>query len=190
VEDLLWNAIRKNDDNAFAEMYRAYYQFLFVYGFRICSDKELTKDCIHESFLGIWNNRAALPEVQHIGSYLKTIVRRNILKEIPKKIRQDGGEIGDDKLQGIEHSYEDLLILLQSNDELKIKIQRAFQHLSPKQLEVIKMKFFEDRSYAEIAAIHSTTPRTVYNQVYESLKILRKSLIISLILFFFCIASH
>lgn len=185
MENLLWKAIRKNDDNAFTEMYKAYYQFLFVYGFRISGDKELAKDCIHESFLEIWNNRNFLPEVQHIGSYLKTIVRRKILKEIPKTIRQGVGDISDEKMQVIEHSYEDLLILLQSNDEIKSKIQRAFQHLSAKQLEVIKMKFFEDKSYSEIAAINLTTARTVYNQVYESLKILRKYLsLISLTLFF------
>jgi DNA-directed RNA polymerase specialized sigma24 family protein len=38
------------------------------------------------------------------------------------------------------------------------------------------MKFFEDKSYEEIAAITSTAPRTIYNQVYEALKTLRKHL--------------
>ncbi|MDE3142658.1 MAG: sigma-70 family RNA polymerase sigma factor [Bacteroidota bacterium] len=157
-------------------MYKAYYQFLFAYGFRISADKELTKDCIHESFLEIWNNRGNLPEVQHVGAYLKTIVRRKILKEIPKTIKQYAVDVNDEKARTIESSYEDLLILLQSNQEMKLKVQKALLHLSPKQLEVIKMKFFEGRSYAEIAEKNLSTARTVYNQIYESLKILRKYL--------------
>lgn len=185
MEDLIWKAIRKNDDeNAFTEMYKAYYQFLFAYGFRISADKELTKDCLHESFLEVWNNRHRLPEVQHIGAYLKTIVRRKILKEIPKTIKQYTGEVSDDKTQTTEASYEDLIILLQSNQEKKLKVQKALQHLSPKQLEIIKMKFFEDKSYSEIAAKNFSTARTVYNQVYESLKILRKYLCVFMSLFF------
>lgn len=177
LEDLIWKAIRKNDDkNAFTEMYKAYYQFLFVYGFRLSADKEFTKDCIHESFLEIWNNRSNLPEVQHIGAYLKTIVRRKILKEIPKTIKQYAGDVNDEKVQATEASYEDLLILLQSNHEMKLKVQKALLHLSPKQLEVIKMKFFEGKSYSEIAEKNLSTARTVYNQIYEALKILRKYL--------------
>lgn len=179
MEDLIWKAIRKNDDkNAFTEMYKAYYQFLFAYGFRISADKELTKDCIHESFLEIWNNRDNLPEVQHVGAYLKTIVRRKILKEIPKTIKQYVVDVNDEKMQETEAPYEDLLILLQSNHEMKLKVQKALLQLSPKQLEVIKMKFFEGKSYSEIAEKKLSTPRTVYNQVYESLKILQKYLCI------------
>lgn len=186
MEDLIWKAIRiNNDENAFTEMYKAYYQFLFVYGFRICADKEITKDCIHESFLELWNNRNNLPQVQHIGSYLKTIVRRKILKEIPKTIKYGTADVNDEQVFASESSYEDLLILLQSNHEMKVKVQKALQHLSPKQLEVIKMKFFADMSYTEIAVKNLSTARTVYNQVYESLKILRKYLsLISIPLFF------
>jgi len=178
LEDLLWNAIRKNDENAFTEMYKSYYQFLFVNGFRACADKELTKDCIHESLLEIWNKRTTLPEVQHVGAYLKSIVQRKILKEMPKGVRRFDVNLDGNETELIENSYEDLLILLQSKEEVKAKIKLAFQHLSPKQSEIIKMKFFDDKSYTEIAAVTDTSPRTIYNQVYESLKILRKYLVL------------
>lgn len=174
---MLWKAIRKSDEHAFTEMYKAYYQFLFVHGFRTCANKELTKDCIHESFLEIWNHRAGLPEVQHVGAYLKSIVHRKILKEMPKEIGRFAINMDGNEGKAVEFSYEELLILLQSKEEVKAKINTAFQHLSPKQAEIIKMKFFDNKSYTEIAAINDTTPRTVYNQVYESLKVLRKFLV-------------
>jgi len=176
MEDQLWKAIRKDDKDAFTEMYKTYYQFLFSYGIRISGHKDLTKDTIHELFLEIWNRRKELPEVQHIGYYLKTILKRKINKEIPKEQarRQDHRE--ESHLNRVEYSYEELLIQSQSKEEMQEKVRTAIRSLSKKQLEVIRMKFFDNKSYAEIASLTATTPRTIYNQVYESLRILRKCL--------------
>jgi RNA polymerase sigma-70 factor (ECF subfamily) len=162
-------------------MYKAYYQFLFSIGFRICADKDLTKDCIHDMFLEIWHNRENLPQVQHVGFYLKTYLRRKISKEVPrlKNIRQAG--TSDSEINDIQYSYEDILIALQSQDEMKEKVKVAIQKLTKSQLEVIRMKFFDDKSYLEIATYKATTARTIYNQVYQALKTLRQYLKILLI---------
>jgi RNA polymerase sigma-70 factor (ECF subfamily) len=181
VEDILWARVRNNEKAAFTEMYKAYYQFLFSIGFRICADKDLTKDCIHDMFLEIWHNRENLPQVQHVGFYLKTYLRRKISKEVPrlKNIRQAG--TSDSEINDIQYSYEDILIALQSQDEMKEKVKVAIQKLTKSQLEVIRMKFFDDKSYLEIATYKATTARTIYNQVYQALKTLRQYLKILLI---------
>ena len=176
MEDQLWKAIRHEDKEAFTEMYKTYYQFLFSYGMRISGHKDLTKDTIHELFLEIWKKRNQLPEVEHIGYYLKTILKRKITREIPKEQahRQDHRE--ESQLNRVEYSYEELLIQSQSKEEMQAKVRTAILSLSKKQMEVIRMKFFDNKSYDEIASLTATTPRTIYNQVYESLRILRKCL--------------
>jgi RNA polymerase sigma factor (sigma-70 family) len=55
-------------------------------------------------------------------------------------------------------------------------VQRAIQQLSKREFEIIRMKFFENKSYEEIALLTTATPRTIYNHVYNALKVLRKSL--------------
>ena len=176
MEDQLWKAIRNDDKESFTEMYRAYYQFLFSYGIRLSGHKDITKDTIHELFLEIWKRRRELPEVRHVGYYLKTILKRKINKEIPKEQarRLDGRE--ESHLSGVEYSYEDLLIRSQSKEEMQQKVRTAILSLSKKQQEVVRMKFFDNKNYEEIASLTATTPRTIYNQVYESLRILRKFL--------------
>ena len=176
MEDQLWNAIRRHDRDAFTEMYKAYYQFLFSYGIRINGDKDRTKDAIHELFLEIWKNRETLPEVQHIGYYLRTILQRKIARQMAREEIRPLDEVMAGHPGDIEYSYEELLIRLQSSEELHIKMQRAIRALTRKQIAVIRMKFFEDKSYEEIARLTATTPRTIYNQVYESLRTLRKYL--------------
>lgn len=176
VEDQLWGAIRNNDKNAFTTMYKAYYQMLFAEGFRTCADKDMVKDCIHELFLEIWHNRASLSPVQHIGAYLKTYLKRKILKEVERTPRHYPIEAMETRVQEMEYPYEELLIRMQSKSEMVEKVRLAMSKLSQRQIEIIRMKFFENRSYEEISSLTTTTPRTIYNQVYDSLKILRKYL--------------
>jgi DNA-directed RNA polymerase specialized sigma24 family protein len=65
--------MKEGNKNAFLILYRENYRYLFSYGFSLCMDKELTKDCIHEMFLELWYKRTSVNrEVQNIRSYLFT----------------------------------------------------------------------------------------------------------------------
>lgn len=176
AEDPLWSGIRNGNMTAFTNMYKAYYQFLFSYGFKVSGNKEQTKDWIHEIFLELWNRHEQLPAVEHVGFYLKTYLKRKIMREMPRGqvAAVKAMEAGDHFLAG--HSYEELLVQLQTSLEVKEQVEKAMTQLSPRQLEVIRMKFFEEMSYEQIAAATQAAPRTIYNQVYESLKTLRRHL--------------
>lgn len=182
-ETLLWKALRTGNLDAFTDVYKAYYQFLFSYAIRLCGNKDLSKDCIHELFLELWRDRTRLPEVQHIGAYLRTILQRKLTREIRKNSSAfPGSDYEEREGDAFQCSYEDLMVQLQSKEEMKEKVRRALIRLSPRQLEIIRMKFFEDKTYDEIAAATSVAPRTIYNQVYTALKTLRDHL--RLLLFF------
>ena len=43
-----WELLIEGDREAFISIYETNYQHLFTYGFSLCGDKELTKDCIQE----------------------------------------------------------------------------------------------------------------------------------------------
>lgn len=176
VEDQLWSAIRNNDQEAFTTVYKAYYQLLFAEGFHACADKDLVKDCIHELFLEIWHNRNNLSPVEHVGAYLRTYLRRKIRREVERSPRHYAVADMETRVTEMEYPYEELLIRLQSRQEMIEKVRMAMSQLSQRQIEIIRMKFFENKSYEEISSITTTTPRTIYNQVYDSLKILRKYL--------------
>ncbi|MEX6686457.1 sigma-70 family RNA polymerase sigma factor [Danxiaibacter flavus] len=167
-----WTSIQHDNLDAFTEMYRENYAMLFRYGLKLSRDINVTKDCIHETFLELWNRRHDL-HIQQIPAYLKTCLRNSINKQIRQQ-QTTTGHSEESERSHFQLSYEQLLIQAQTDEENKDKVKRAISKLSPRQLEIIEMKFFEDKSYDEIAAITKTTPRTVYNQVYTSLNILRK----------------
>ena len=176
-ETPLWKALRTGELSAFTDVYKAYYQFLFSYAYRHCGDKNLSKDCIHELFLELWKNRMSLPEVQHIGYYLRSILQRKLVRELRKNSSIIPENEFEEREGGVfQSSYEELVVQLQSKEEMKEKVRRALLQLTPRQLVIIRMKFFEDKTYDEIAATTSVTPRTIYNQVYMALKTLREHL--------------
>ena len=172
-----WGRMVGGDKEAFINLYKSQYQALFCYGFSIALDRELTKDCIQELFLEIWNTRSSLnKEVKNVRSYLFTWLRRKITHEFAhvEKGNQSGQYLED--FTATQASYEELLIAFQQSEEKKEVLRAALKKLTKKQLEIIRLKFFENLSYRAIAMQTSLTPRTVYNLIYEALKHLRETM--------------
>lgn len=172
-----WARMVAGDKYAFLTLYQSHYQGLFCYGFSLSTDRELTKDCIQELFLEIWNTRPALnKEVKNVRSYLFTWLRRKMSRELARIAKENSSGELMEEFPFTQSSYEELLIAFQQSEEKKEELRRALKKLTKKQLEIIKLKFFENLSYRAIAAQTSLTPRTVYNLIYEAIRHLRESM--------------
>ncbi len=170
----LWGELRSGKSSALSELYKRYYQSLFAYGYYLSRNKQLTKDTLHEIFLTLWQRKEELPEVNNVQAYLQTSLRRQLLRQLKNTRIKETGE-SEDCIQ-IESSYEDLLITLEEDAENRQKIIQALEQLTPSQKEIIRMRYFENKSYKQIAEITSTKNRTIYNQAYDALCTLRKCL--------------
>jgi RNA polymerase sigma factor (sigma-70 family) len=172
-----WGQMANGDKEAFMILYQSHYQALFCYGFSISTDRELTKDCIQEVFLEIWNTRSSLnKEVKNVRSYLFTWLRRKISRQLSQLAKEKFSDDLKQEFPFIEASYEELLIAFQQSEEKKQQLRAALKKLTRKQLEMVRLKFFENLSYRTIATQTSLTPRTVYNLIYEAIRHLRESM--------------
>ncbi|MBW8688306.1 RNA polymerase sigma factor [Chitinophaga rhizophila] len=170
----LWRSMINGDQSAFLELYNEFYQPLYAFGFRVHGNAQLVKDCIHEVFCEIWSGRATLPLVQQPRAYLFTYVKRKILKEV-KVLSINTDEVVDTQ-HGIEQSYEDMLVSAEQDAEMKTKLQHFMSQLSATQQAILRLKYYENLTYEQIAAQLSLQPRTVYNKLYEALKTMRQCL--------------
>ena len=172
-----WGVGTGRDRNAFLALYKSHYQALFSYGIALTANRELTKDCLQELFLEIWNKQSTpSKEIRNVRSYLFTWLRRKIFHELTI---QSGETRKNERAEGFamkELCYEELLIAFQQSEEKKEKLRSALKKLTKQQLEMIRLKFFENLSYSEIAARTSLTPRTIYNLIYEAIRRLRASM--------------
>jgi RNA polymerase sigma factor (sigma-70 family) len=177
-----WGRMTGGSRDAFLALYQSHYQALFCYGFSISTNRELTKDCIQELFLEIWNTRPSLnKEVKNVKSYLFTWLRRKISRELSRLAKEKFSDELAEEFPFIQSSYEELLIAFQQSEEKKEQLRLALKKLTKKQLEIIKLKFFENLSYRSIASQTALTPRTVYNLMYEAIRHLRESMKLLLI---------
>ncbi|MEP7377115.1 MAG: sigma-70 family RNA polymerase sigma factor [Chitinophagaceae bacterium] len=172
-----WLCMAGGDRNAFLTIYHNHYHALFCYGFSITTDKELTKDCIQELFLDIWKTRDTLnKEVSNVRSYLFTWLRRKITSAL-SGLAKAKSLVSKQDATLTQSCYEELLITFQRSEEKKEQLREALTKLTKKQLEIVRLKFFEKLTYAEIAAKTSLAPRTVYNLIYEAIRHLRGDMI-------------
>ena len=167
----------RGDTDAFLTIYECHYQALFSYGFSLTANTELTKDCIQDLFLEIWKQRNTInKDVANVRAYLFTWLRRKLYKELA---RLEGEKDSDEWIKSFDQntlSYEALLVAFQLSEEKKENLREALKKLTKKQLEIIRLKFFENLSYAEIAARTSLKQRTIYNLIYEALRQLRETM--------------
>ena len=170
-----WKLMAAGDLQAFLHIYESHYRVLFTYGFTLSADRELTKDCLQELFLELWNTRASLnPDVTEIRSYLMTWLRRKITHEWKRRNKNliDDGCLFS-SLPSSSAAYEQLLIAFQQTEEDKQKLHVALNQLTKQQREMIRLRFFEKLSFADIALQTSLSPRTIYNLMYEAIRMLR-----------------
>ncbi|SUJ07857.1 RNA polymerase sigma factor sigV [Sphingobacterium spiritivorum] len=162
-----WERIRKNDSQSFRSLYDELYKALFGYGMHIRSDRELIKECLHELFCELWSDRANLPAVSNPQYYLFTWLKRIILRNVRQ---QEQLFVQDPSLPSFSDSPEEQHIEFEKLKERSYRLQLALEKLTPKQLQVINLRFYENKSCEEIAELHKSAMRTVYNTLYEAIK--------------------
>lgn len=163
--------LRNGNEEALLSLMTLYYNDLYKYGLRFTAESNLTKDLLQEFFLHIWENRSKFQAVENIKSYLVVSFKRFLFQELRKLSRQVGDSVRP--ADELEYPFEDYIILFQESEELRKVLFEAIESLSKREKEMIRLRYYEQLSCEEIAAMTSLELRTVYNNLYEGLKKLR-----------------
>ena len=185
VSDIvLWQAFKNGNREAFSELYQRYVRVLYNYGMHFILDEELVQDAVQELFIDIWRLRSTLADTTSVKFYLFRSLRRKIHLAMDRKSNyiRINDEDGDENLP----SAEEVLI---QNESLTFDIKKLQHYLTilpPRQYEVIRLRFFEESSWTEIAHIMDIDEQSVRNLVQRAVNKLRQlyGLIIILILIF------
>ncbi|WP_286735312.1 MULTISPECIES: RNA polymerase sigma factor [Sphingobacterium] len=166
-----WTATLKGSSEAFESLYDLVYRELFAYGVMLGYSREAVKDGIQHLFLELWEKRDRLHDVDNIKSYLMTWLRRvlNDHRVLNEKLNSGNYQPNDNT-----PSHEALLIQQETVNETTARLSKALESLTPKQRQVIDLRFFQNMSYEQIASKTGNSQRTIYNIVYESVKILKE----------------
>lgn len=164
---------RTGDQAAFATMVERYSDSLLGYGLRFSLDEALIKDCVQDVFCYIWTKKEGLQSVRHPKLYLMKSLRHKILREMAKW--NSGPQI--DTLTD-ELTPSSFIIELEDHQQLDAilqdKLKAYVDRLSPKQKEIIYLRFYEGLKPKEIALLLHLEPQSVYNLLHTALLSLRR----------------
>lgn len=176
TEPRLADEIRNGNEEALFSLMTLYYNDLYKYGLRFTAESSLTKDILQQFFLHIWENRKKLQAVGNIKGYVVVAFKRFLIQELRKISRQVALDV--QSTDELEYPYEDYIIIFQQEKLLRKILFQAIKILSPRQKELLRLRYYEQLSYDEIAKKTSLSKRTIYNKIHEALKKLRSHVLL------------
>jgi RNA polymerase sigma factor (sigma-70 family) len=175
----LWQLFKRGDKESFQSIYFSHFNNLYEYGIRIVSDKESVKDSIHDLFLKLWNNRSNLGDIKNIRPYLLVSLRAVLYNKQEKISRVKLVELDEQLPFEMAFSVESVFISKEIQTAQTQKLIDALNQLTPRQKEVIYLRYFEELDYEEIATIMEINVKATYKLMARGLETLRNLLNLS-----------
>jgi len=172
-----WQLLADGEKQGLYECFNIFYDDLYRFGFSLYKNPELVKEGIHNLFIELWHIKHKLGAVQNIQQYILTIFKRTLYKTCRQfsEETQTGCLTTDPSTESTlsEPSYEAILIASQQDEHLKKRLQKALDQLSPRQKEIILLRYFDMVAFKDIACQTGLSERTVYNTLHNAIKVLR-----------------
>jgi RNA polymerase sigma-70 factor, ECF subfamily len=160
----------RNDPRAFGELYEKYFDRIFNFVYRQTDDEELAGDLCSQTFINALNH---LSSFQFRGVPFSAWLYKIASNEVNKHYRKNKGK----KV----FSLEELRVkeLIESSDaewdeEQVAQLLQFMKDLPTDMLQVLELRFFEDKDFKEIAFILDITESGAKMRTYRALDKLRK----------------
>lgn len=169
-----WEAFLNGDCDAFQYLFRTYYDDLYHYAVKFSGEPAVAEDHIQRLFLKLWRRRDQLDKVEGVKTYLWTALRRSIIDTLRRKKTEEKylNKLKDNR-DGMQFTAEELIIRHEMDTMQSRELKEAMHQLTPKEREVLYLKFYEGMSYEEIEQIMSVSYQTSRNYVYRALQSLK-----------------
>lgn len=171
-DSLLWDNFLKGDDKSLSLIYTANIQRLFQYGLALTSDRDLVKDCIHDLFVKLHNNRTKLTSTDNVFFYLSIALKNTIINAIKKNRNIDYIDILDETKEESD-TPESTFIDNEYDENTKITVESILSRLTIRQREIIYYRYIEGKSIDEIGKLTNMNNQSVSNIIQRSFSKIR-----------------
>jgi len=165
--------VQQGDAPAFDQLLAAYWQLARSYAERLLGDRESARDIAQETFVRLWQRRAAWRPYGQIRVWILRTVRNLCFTEHRRSMVRARWMTSREALH-TSHNPEPAAEAEAA--ELSAAMSRAIESLSPRRREVFTLFHLEDLSYREISDILGIRPQTVANYLQAALADLRVAL--------------
>lgn len=169
----LWKLFLEGDKEAFSVFYRHNYRKLYSYGISLGMDSELIDDIIQELFVKLYTRPQLIKDFSTIQAFLYAAVRNAFVNHEKQRKKY----LYLDEFENFELPYFVENTQIEDEEELKAlkeKIHRIINSLTPRQKEIIYLRFLHQKEYEEIARIMDMSEQAARNLTYRAMEKIRK----------------
>lgn len=173
TEVLLWESFISGDENAFSQLYKSCYRDLYAYGLSLGMDRESVKDTIQDIFFSLYTKKTHLKNTSSLKPFLFRSMKNSFINHIIK----DGREIPlvDGEYDfSFSYTIEDSMISDEKQRILMNRVKLMMSSLSPRQTEIIYLRFLHEMDFTEIAEVLGMGVQAARNLLFRALKKMRE----------------
>lgn len=169
---------RNGDSVAFRGLYNSNFLRLYNFAKKYLKCKEDIEEIVSEAFVKLWNLKTDFYTEHHIYSFLFKTVKNACIDNLRKqkvKVKKDYTlqfALANDISQDSDFDFT----LNEIREEVIKQIYQEIEALPEQSKKIFKMAYLEGLSGQEIADRLNLSHQTVRNQIYRSLKSLRKNI--------------
>lgn len=173
-----WKAfISTGCDKSFSRIYHDHFDLLYYIGLKYTSNNtQVIEDSIQNVFVYLLKKRKSLTEVTNVKAYLVKSFRRQLLVDLKKQSRFTLSDHFPEERFGYFNGIEQTIAEKEESDELKQAMRKSLAKLSPRQQEIIYLRYDCELAYEDIANILEISVDSCYKSVYRSVRILKTSI--------------
>ena len=165
----LWEELLQGDLNALEQIYTSFHSELYHYALKITSQVDLAEDALQDVFVDIWTYRSKLGSIHSVQAYLLRSVRNQCLKLLKRQQRFTN----IDEAGSFDLILPEELQLVDPSQAIKQAIMEGMTKLSPRQREVIYLKYYNNLDYEELAEVLEINYQSVINHIHKAMLKLR-----------------
>ena len=162
----------KKDPDLFSVLYERYYRSIFVFIFRRTGDEELCADLTQQAFMKAMVN---IQRYTFKGVPFSAWLFRIALNEVNMYFRKTNKE----RVVSLdEHSLVNIIAEAKEddNEDQRRMLMSALGKLDEDEMQIVELRFFEGRPFAEVGGICGITENNAKVKMYRILDKLKKLL--------------
>lgn len=156
--------------------YEAYRSRLVNMGLKLGYSLEEINDIISQFFLKLLEKNTDLSVISNPQAYVSVAFKRKLIDHYRSSKKEQFVDVSKLEEELAEPSIQDTLEQLQSNKELINKIRAAYRKLPLRCQKIVFLKFYKGMTTDQIAEQTGLSKRSVYNNLFEGIKMLRAEL--------------
>lgn len=162
---------KKGDHKAFQTLFTIFKDKLYHFVFQYVKSEHLAKEVVQEVFVKLWLNREELNHRKNFTSFLFVMARNQVYDHLRKLARRDAlkKEYAIHRHKTHQKTADDIQFR-----EYAQFLEALIEKLPKQKRLIYRLSRYEGKTNNEIADLLGISPKTVKNQLWEVVKIIKE----------------